>query len=1315
MVGHGSPRTSRGRVPPAARVAAAAWRLGCALTVWLLTLAVATADDFQVRIAWGGGVERRWTASISLGEGSLANPRLLGVEADEPGSMWLDGPRTLVIRQRSPRSYDGVDLTISAPRSVALRVRMSDADEPSVSKTIEIPLEEIYNGSVNRELDGQGNRLTAARAPGDHLRVRIAQDHLVFSPGETLHFVIEPRGLPSAGGAARIKVELLGGGKQLWSSQHDTSADREEPIPIEVKLPDDEGVYDIAVTAVGNPNWSQAVRQPLSWKRTIAERRVQLVVIDSRRPEIRGEQNFTQLVEIDPANPRWFEILNDKLNRLPQLPLTKNPLPRRWRGPLGNDCMTPRRHSLGELAELRPNADSPDVSWEAYWLPISHPGRPHIVEVEYPSDVGQTLNLCVLEPDAAGAMAPIGVNSGVDNAPEAGAPDAAPRWERHRIVFWPRTSTPLLLVSNGRERSPAVYGKIRVLADGKHLPRATPVGRKSGRLLAAYLDRPLIPESFAANECLDPASGRSLQDWRTFHEGGTRLVEYLRYAGYNGLMLTVLADGSAIYPSRLAEPTPRYDTGVFFATGQDPMRKDVLEMLFRLFDREELRLIPAVEFASPLPELEALRRAGRSAAEGIEWVGPEGKSWRESRPTRRGLAPYYNVLDPRVQAAMLRVVHELASRYAEHSSFAGVAVRLSADGYAQLPGPEWGLDDTTIARFERDTGYNVPGRGSSRFAQRAAFLSEPTRRQAWLQWRAEQLAHFHAQIHDELASIRPDSRLYLATAGMMDGPALEAELRPALPRKTNVASALLSVGIDGQRYVGTSRRIVLLRPEGVVPRGELGSHAVEVELGQMADIDRYFQTSPTTGSLFFRRPREVHIESLDRKSPVGPGFSWLLSQSSPSGHRNRRRFVHSLATLDSQAMFDGGWVIATGQEAAVGDVAAAFRTLPDVRFETVGNSQGDDSSQPVTFRQATHGGRTYLYAVNDAPFAVTARLRIDAGPACRIKELTGRRKIEPLASERNAGMQWEVKLEPYDLVAVELSEPNVTCRDPRVVWPGGVELLLGSRIRQLGVRAATLRNPAPLDALANAGFERSPDGDSLIADWAVTTRKGVRVELDADEKHGGRQSAKIASDGPVACLVSRPMTAPGTGRLAVSVWLRTADVARQPPLRLAIEGRLGGRDYYRFAPVGLAPAADQPAEPIQSQWRQYVFQVDDLPLEGLSQLRARFDLMGPGEVWVDDVQVFSLAFSRMEMVELSKIITLADVKLQNGQISDCLRLLEGYWPRFLEENVPLPAGATVAQTASRPESPKKPDEEPPPESDGLLNRLKGFLPESLRR
>ena len=202
----------------------------------------------------------------------------------------------------------------------------------------------------------------------------------------------------------------------------------------------------------------------------------------------------------------------------------------------------------------------------------------------------------------------------------------------------------------------------------------------------------------------------------------------------------------------------------------------------------------------------------------------------------------------------------------------------------------------------------------------------------------------------------------------------------------------------------------------------------------------------------------------------------------------------------------------------------------------------------------------------------------------------------------------------------------------------------------------------------------------------------------------------MRSAGPVASLLSRPFAPPSTGRLAISVWLRVADAARQPPLRLALEGKLNGQVFYRCAQVGFGGSGSQ-AEPIYPEWSRYVSQVDDLPLEGLTSLRVRFDLMGPGEVWIDDVQLYHLLFSRAEMVELSKLISLADVKLQSRQIGDCLHLLEGYWPQFLEENVALPSAPPAAETAA---SKPKPAEEKPPERTGWFGRMKDLLPKAVR-
>jgi hypothetical protein len=1301
----------------------------------LAMISRAGAEELQLRLSFGGGQEKQWSGSVELSEGRLAEPRPLGIMADEPGSMWIEeqqgdrplfpaerlklspekpepssaGPR-LTIRQRSPRGYDGVDLRIDAPRTAKLLVELTAREAPKKSFRAEIPLADLLDNFFDKEIDTDGNHLLAMRTPGDPLRVAFGRETLIFSPGERFRFTVEPHLVPMPDdGKVKLEAQLLsaGDGKKLWSTQADITKDAPE-IPLEVPLPEEEGVYNILLTAADNPSWPQAVRRTLQKTKPMAERRVQVLVLDPRPllSAVRTGGEFTPLIEIDPANSRWYEVLVKQLKQIQSFSLSK--IQKQWKGPLGNGNLQPYRHPLGNLVQLLPNEQSPDASWEAYYLPIGQPGRPHVLEVEYPSDVPQTLGISIVEPNAAGALTPIGLDSGLDVPVPLPSDTGKPGLFTHRLIFWPKTSAPLVLMTNLRRRTPAVYGKIRVLEGGDHLSWAPDfVPRPGGRLAAAYLDRPLFPQNFGAAESFDQWSGRSLADWTTFYEGGSRLIEYLQHVGYNGLMLTVLADGSTLYPSARLEPTPRYDTGVFFTSGQDPVRKDVLEMLFRLFDREGLQLVPAVEFGAPLPELERLRRRGGSEADGLAWIGPDGKSWETVHPPRRGLAPYYNVLNPRVQQAMTAVLAEVIQRYApRHPSLTGIAVRLGADGYAQLPDPDWGLDDATIAQFQAATKIQVPGAGPERFAQRAAFLRGDAPRRLWLEWRAAQLAKFYRNLQSELAKIRPDARLYLAGAELLDASEPAGVLRPTLLHHTTLADELLRVGFDG-RFLQPHSPIVFLRPERLAPSSELPDQAFELEFGQLSDADRFFQAADTPGSLFFHSPREVRLASFDQNSkvPYKPSYTCLLVQPAPGELQLRRRWIHNLAALDLQCLFTGGWLLPLGREDLLGELLSTYRALPAVKFQPVLAGQAPDS--PVTVRLGTHAGRSYLYAVNDAPFSTKLRLHLAASSALRVEALTTRRAIPPLQSEEG-GLAWEVNLDPYDFLAVRLSEASVQVTQMQVSASREALSRLSEAIRRLGARAAVLRTPPPAPGLENPDFEK-PAADSIaVPDWLATQQDGVSIRLDLASPKSGKQAVRMTSKGPIASLVSRPFPTPQTGRLTMSVWLRVAKADRQPPLRMSLEGRLAGRVYCKYAQVGQpAPGASQ-AIPIAADWLQFLFQVDDLPLEGLTGLCVRFDMMGAGEVWIDNIQLCDLAFSKEELVELSMLITLADMKLQNNQLGQCVRLLEGYWPRFLEENVSLPS-----ITAVPPVKEKTPPEPPKPEtkqSPGVIGRMKNLLP-----
>ena len=1351
MVGQGSPRISR-RFKPG-KCARAVFAGPVALVVLLaLTFSLclgicgrASADDsLRVRIAWGGSQEQMWNGSISLSEGTLSSPCPLGIEADEPGSMWLQEGR-LFVRQKTPRLYDGLDIDVAAGSDDAvLRIELHSTTGVSRPAIIDIPtrdlLEMVGERAYNDDLDDRGTRLLVRRTPGDMLRLKFERKSLIFSPGERFELSVSPHHIPGLNGQeARIKLDVYSaGGKRHISSQESDAklSATVGPIAMNVELPHDEGVYDLVVSVEQVPSvrLGRVGSLPLGLKQTVAQRKLQLLVLSKEAPQRSAEEPVLQTVaEIDPVNPKWWERLAKSAEDISRLKFPTQPA--FGKGPLGSGHRGTRKHVLGELVELSPGDKPGQASWEAYTLPIRNTGAPHVLEVEYPSDVSQTMGISVLEPNAAGALLPIQLDSGVDVVEEVvESGPQKPRMLRHRLIFWPRSNSPIVLITNRGHERPVVYGRIRVLAGWKHLPRAFADDRKEEqypkRLTAAYLDRPLFPESFSASESYDAWSRRSLDDWVTFHKGASRMVEYLHYAGMGGLMISVLADGSTIYPSRLLEPTPRYDKGVFFDSGQDPIRKDVLEMLLRMFDRQGLHLIPALEFSSPLPRLEALLRKGGPQSVGMRWIGPDGQRWQDAYRPRRHCSPYYNVLHPRVQEAMLNVVRELLHNYAGHESMAGLALQLSGYGYAQLPGPDWGMDDATVGRFQADTGIRIDDEATEenqekRFLQRWTALTGPYRQQ-WLKWRAERLSRFYHRLQAEIAAAQPRARLYLAGADSFESEEMQKALRPMLPRRATMAEMLLLVGIDESHY-HDPRGVVLLRPRRIAPLRSHATDAASLVIDQMPDRDAYFAGLPCSGSLFFHQPQELRLESFDRKSPFPSSYTLLSSQIVPSDSRNRRRFVHAMATLDPQVIFEGGKLIPLGQEDSTRRFLAAYRNLPAVRFQRLTNTTSPNDTQPVTIRHATHGKHTYLYAANDSPLTTTVNIRVDAGRGdAGLEELSGLRKVPPLKRDRR-GTFWEITLEPYDLVAVRLSQPHVIFSQPRVSLGEDVEGTLNTRIRDLGARANALRAPPLLKVLTNSDFEQAGDqaGDQaeMIPGWQVIKQEGTSIEFDRTTVAGGVQkprgeySLRLRSDGPSVSLLSRPFRPPSTGRLKMFVWLCIPKAAKQPTLQWSLVGKLDGREFSRMAVVGQTGS-----HPIGDRWGPYEFPINSLPLDGMTEARVRFDLLGPGEVLIDDVQLSHLEFEENELKELGKLIQTADLQLRMHQVGDCIRLLEGYWPRFLVENVPAPPSSTKPPsttnsslaTNSQPRVATQPRREKPEAKEpGWFDRVKRIFPKKL--
>ena len=174
-------------------------------------------------------------------------------------------------------------------------------------------------------------------------------------------------------------------------------------------------------------------------------------------------------------------------------------------------------------------------------------------------------------------------------------------------------------------------------------------------------------------------------------------------------------------------------------------------------------------------------------------------------------------------------------------------------------------------------------------------------------------------------------------------------------------------------------------------------------------------------------------------------------------------------------------------------------------------------------------------------------------------------------------------------------------------------------------------------------------------------------------------------------------------RVSVALWLRVDPGDAPPPLRIAVEGVYGGREYYRFAPVGTGPGT----KPLSGTWSHYVLQVDDLPGSGVEMLRVRLDLLAGGSVQIDDVRVFDLAFDEAQRVRLSRALASADARLAAGDLGGCIEELESHWPRFLVAFVSDEAAEKAALAVSpAAEVGRGEAVAPPARSGGILDRVR---------
>lgn len=247
--------------------------------------------------------------------------------------------------------------------------------------------------------------------------------------------------------------------------------------------------------------------------------------------------------------------------------------------------------------------------------------------------------------------------------------------------------------------------------------------------------------------------------------------------------------------------------------------------------------------------------------------------------------------------------------------------------------------------------------------------------------------------------------------------------------------------------------------------------------------------------------------------------------------------------------------------------------------------------------------------------------------------------------------------------------------------PGDADEDLRRQVFALQAKLTKSANPRPLQVLENSGFEFN--GQPTLGGWDSGQQSTGKVRLDTNQDATdskppmGRASLLMANDQPAPLWVrSNVFDATDTGRISISVWLKTEDPVNQPPLRLALEGQSNGTSYYRFGSVGSL-SADTNTNQIEARWKRFAVHFDDLPVEGLSNVRIGFDLMGPGKVNIDNVQVFDRWFDENDAKAITQMLASTGPLLANPATFDsCRRVLTGYWPSFLDQFIELEESAS---------------------------------------
>jgi hypothetical protein len=744
-------------------------------------------------------------------------------------------------------------------------------------------------------------------------------------------------------------------------------------------------------------------------------------------------------------------------------------------------------------------------------------------------------------------------------------------------------------------------------------------------------------------------------------------------------MLTGFADGGSLFPNERLLPTHRYDSGTFFSDSRSPDIKDGLELLLRKFDRSGKHLVLGLDLSTPLPYLSRFEQADGDTS--LYQVNLAGDVKRNPNSDGEGI-PRYNPLDARVQDEIAAVVQTLVAKYGAHPAFDGIAIQLDRHSQLVFAGDRWGFDDHSLGAFANFAQVKLAPR-----SQLVEQFQETSRR-AFLDWRAAELAVFYARLGDIVArsTVSKSAKLYLNPVRMWDTfPHPMDYYQPARIAQDS-REYLLACGVSVDR-LAKYESVKLLggvfdaRLESVNSRDWVQQVARNRGLNDAL-------TGNNDAAVLLHQPQRHELVAAERIDHSIPGRIYPI-YSSPMQYA-RRKLVEQVYRQDPLVLLEGGWLPECCFDETLSSLTRTLSAFPPVPLT---DSHLPDRDANVRLRTGSYQGKSYIQLVNSASWSETVQLQFQTpldGSAIRVVD--GRdAKLLPTDAASTRSSEWTVVLEPFDVVGLVVDRPMLAVKEFRHQVLQGTQARIANELLELERLIAKAADPTQQELLANieGDFERWT-ASGVPVGWSVSSLPQVKIEKSDDLPHTGRSSLMIESTNVAAKSVwvqSRAFAPPQTGRLTVQAWLRAPAIGETNAVRLSVIGRtVTGERFERSQQFGgTGPGQEE----IAIDWgrRPATLNVSDIPVETTSELIIAVDLLGPGKIWLDDVEVFETALQPEERIHLRGQLMVAKQKLTEGNFFPAEQLLDSYWGQYLLQSPDesLRAGQNVSSVNSTPE------------------------------